>query len=196
REEMRFRALEAGELCHSILRQLMKNIYSDKKGDIESIPLDQLQDQAKQMVDHYIDRRFPRLLETGLEKVRRNRIVRALQNFITKERQNQQQNQTTPRYFELAFSKPREEEQQDEKSIRRVLEIDCGDGRSLFLAGRIDRVDVFSHMGAEYGVIIDYKLRDRGSIDFENGQSLQCPLYMLALDRIFGIKAAASFLYA
>jgi len=143
REEMQFRALEEGELCHSVLRQLMKNIYSDKKANIESFPLDQLLDRAEKMVDRYIDRRFPRLLESGLEKVRSNRIVSVLQNFIAKERRNQQQNQTTPRYFELAFSKPREEEQQDEKSIQRVLEIDCGDGLSLFLAGRIDRVDVF-----------------------------------------------------
>ncbi len=196
RAELRFRAIEEGKLYHEVLQQLMTKIYRQMHSAIENISLDELFTWVEELIDRHIAKHCAGMFDTPRTKVQRNSIAHTLKNFICMERENQQQNRTTPHHFELAFSRPRDDEEQDQESVRRMLEINCGKDLSLFLGGRIDRVDILEHNDEEYGVVIDYKRSDRGSIKFEEGQSLQCPLYMLALEKIFGIKAAGSFYYS
>jgi ATP-dependent helicase/DNAse subunit B len=66
------------------------------------------------------------------------------------------------------------------------LKIQLPEGRSAELVGKIDRVDLSEDGEA---LVIDYKTGscpDMKGID--NGTLLQAPLYMLALESIFGLK--------
>jgi RecB family exonuclease len=65
------------------------------------------------------------------------------------------------------------------------LEIDLGDGRSLRVSGRIDRID----RRLEGGLVLrDYKTgrapKDDGGL-FRGGRQLQIPFYVLAAEKLF-----------
>jgi ATP-dependent helicase/DNAse subunit B len=67
--------------------------------------------------------------------------------------------------------------------------VELADGR-VTLRGQIDRVDVDSERGE--AVIRDYKARDRFPADtWERDTRLQVALYMLAVQRLLGVRAVA-----
>ena len=90
----------------------------------------------------------------------------------------------TPAHFELSFGlgmAPDAAEPHDPEP----LEIDLGDGRSLRVSGRIDRID----RRLEGGLVLrDYKTgrapKDDGGV-FRGGRQLQIPFYVLAAEKLF-----------
>jgi RecB family exonuclease len=101
---------------------------------------------------------------------------------------------TTATYFELAFGIPEgekaESREYDPASRAEPLTLRSEDGsRSVALCGAIDRVDILNRNGA--AMIMDYKTG--ATPDYKairSGSSLQMPIYMMALEALWGIKGA------
>ena len=67
--------------------------------------------------------------------------------------------------------------------------------RRLRLGGRIDRVDRFDTDGVEHLRVVDYKLNSYPSpSEYKDAASLQCPLYMAAVERL-GLGTVAEGMY-
>jgi hypothetical protein len=89
-----------------------------------------------------------------------------------------------PAHFELGFGLSREAAP-GEPHLQEPLSIDIGDGRTLRVSGKIDRID---RRPDGTLVLRDYKTgrapRDDGGL-FRGGRQLQIPFYILAAARIF-----------
>jgi len=116
--------------------------------------------------------------------------------------------QTTPTHFELAFGMSHTEsnisEDEDRSGVTTTgnrpeydpashpepLELRVLEGeKPVRVCGTIDRVDVAQ--GGRFVMAIDYKLGKPPEIgEMQTGQSLQMPLYLLALERVFKKTAA------
>jgi ATP-dependent helicase/DNAse subunit B len=90
----------------------------------------------------------------------------------------------TPAHFEVAFGLSRAVGS-EEPHLPDPLVVDLGDGRTLRVSGRIDRID---RRPDGTLVLRDYKTgrapRDDGGM-FRGGRQLQIPFYVLAAARIF-----------
>ena len=90
----------------------------------------------------------------------------------------------TPAHFELAFGVSHQAGP-GEPHLREPLALDLGDGRTLRVSGKIDRID---RRPDGTLVLRDYKTgrapRDDGGL-FRGGRQLQIPFYILAAARIF-----------
>ncbi len=87
----------------------------------------------------------------------------------------------TPAHFELGFGVPRDD-QSDERYSPEPLVVDLGDGRSLRVVGKIDRIDVKPDGTL---VVRDYKAGRAPRDDvaagyFRGGRQLQIPFYVRA----------------
>jgi RecB family exonuclease len=90
----------------------------------------------------------------------------------------------TPAHFELSFGLGAARDAAEPHDPE-PLEIDLGDGRSLRVSGRIDRID----RRLEGGLVLrDYKTgrapKDDGGL-FRGGRQLQVPFYVLAAEKLF-----------
>ena len=198
RDEMEFSPLVEGTLYHDILDALMRKIYQHDHSEIESLTPAELLRLVEKMVDQHIQSRYPAMFKSLRIQVSKGRFQDKLKVFLLKERNNQSLNSTRPAFFELGFSDAHADRDRDQASTRDALLIDCGDGLKVRLSGRIDRVDILEDRGEKLAVIIDYKksANIKGLPAFIDGEVLQCPIYMIALEKLFGIKAAASFYYS
>ena len=90
---------------------------------------------------------------------------------------------STPAYFEVSFGLG--ERPGGEPHAPEPLAIDLGEGRTLRISGKIDRID----RRADGLVLRDYKTgkapRDDGGSLFRGGKQLQIPFYILAVARLF-----------
>jgi len=195
REEMAYTPLLEGDLYHKVLDRLMRKIYQQDRTELESLTPRELLSLVEEMVEQHIRSRYSDMFNARRLQPAKTKFLEKLKIFLLKERDNQMRNSTRPEYFELGFSDEHTRVDRDLASTRDALLIDCGDGLAVRLAGRIDRVDLLESSGEKLGVIIDYKRSDRtkGKASFLDGEALQCPVYMIALEKLFGIRAVASF---
>lgn len=110
----------------------------------------------------------------------------------------------TPAYFELSFGQEPGSEADDEEvlsdelreydaaSTAKPLSIPGMDGQpSIQLCGAIDRVDLLP--GGKRSIVLDYKLGSSVEWDrIRQGKSLQMPLYMMAVEQLWGKTGAAA----
>ncbi|GMV37294.1 MAG: hypothetical protein AMXMBFR61_18020 [Fimbriimonadales bacterium] len=96
-----------------------------------------------------------------------------------------------PEFFEWRFGEPEIEEtadrQRDPRSTSKPLRLHAADGRHVDLAGSVDRIDVDPKGGSM--LILDYKLGSDSSRPIqrvEHGESVQLPLYALAVRELLG----------
>ncbi|MFP4662601.1 MAG: PD-(D/E)XK nuclease family protein [Halanaerobiales bacterium] len=127
-------------------------------------------------------------------QIERNEIIQSCQVFLASEEDNA--GKTKPAYFELAFGFGSEESdtedidedryQEEDMETGPPVEIDLGNGKSIKLRGRIDRVDQVDEKTYN---IIDYKTGSTYGFFqqnyFREGRQLQHALYALALEEIF-----------
>lgn len=82
-----------------------------------------------------------------------------------------------------------------------VLEWTLPDGATIQITGRLDRVETATQDGKKLGVLVDFKYSKEGFTAeilkrVEEGQEFQIPLYLLALEQLFGLQPAGAELYA
>jgi len=89
-------------------------------------------------------------------------------------------------YFELAFGMGEATGQADRASWPDPVEIDIGEGRTLRVKGRIDRVDRVTLDDARGLLVVDYKTGSLPSVDdILAGRNVQAPLYAAVVERMF-----------
>jgi hypothetical protein len=99
-----------------------------------------------------------------------------------------------PRYAELAFGQAAYPDRvQDPASVdtKLALAVATSAGETVVhFRGSIDRVDIVKVAGKEYGIAIDYKSGRDAKLyakGMRGGHDLQLRLYLLALERLWGI---------
>ncbi|MFP4015892.1 MAG: PD-(D/E)XK nuclease family protein, partial [Halanaerobiales bacterium] len=128
-------------------------------------------------------------------QIERDEILQSCQVFLASEEDNT--GKAKPTYFELAFGfgkydtenmddTDEDRYQEDDIEAGPPVEIDLGNGKSIRLRGRIDRVDQIDENTYN---IIDYKTGSTYNFYQHNyfleGRQLQHALYALALEEIF-----------
>jgi hypothetical protein len=100
------------------------------------------------------------------------------------QREADQAGRATPAHFEVSFGLPRPAAT-GEPHREEPVTIDLGDGRTLRVSGKIDRIDRRPDGGL---VLRDYKTgrapRDDGTL-FKGGKQLQIPFYVRAAEELF-----------
>jgi ATP-dependent helicase/nuclease subunit B len=111
-----------------------------------------------------------------------------LQKFLELEKTEIEQTGFIPAYFEYSFGAVYSKET-DPASTDNLLSITDGEGKSIQINGKIDRIDINPKTGQ--ALVYDYKT---GSIDGKNaqavakGMSFQLPVYILAVEQLLDKK--------
>jgi RecB family exonuclease len=181
-ERRRLDPLERGSLFHETAELFLR-----ERRDHGDLPLQdrpewrrRLEEIADEQLDLLVARSPPRF--TALWDKERARFKAGMRDWLQREIDNG--HKSVPAHFELAFGVSRENAP-GEPHLAEPLAIDLGDGRTLRVSGKIDRID---RRPDGTLVLRDYKTgrapRDDGGL-FRGGRQLQIPFYILAAARIF-----------
>ena len=191
-ERKRLEPLERGSLFHEVAERFLR-----ERRDSGRLPL---QDDAETRMallrladgtlDDLVSGQPPRF--TLLWERERRRFRETLVRWL--ERELASGERAEPAHFEVGFglgTSPAE----GEPHLPEPLEVPLGDGRTLRVSGKIDRID----RKADGSLLVrDYKTGrapfDKGGV-FRGGKNLQIPFYILAAERIFaGATVSEAFL--
>ena len=190
-ERRRIEPLERGNLFHEVAETFLR-----ERRDRGELPLRdtdaaraRLAEMAEAALEGLVAGSPPRF--TLLWEREKRRFHETVQGWLSREVQGAAR--STPAHFEVSFGlgRPRDEEEPHDPL---PLEIDLGDGRTLRVSGKIDRID----RRADGLVLRDYKTgrapKDDGGI-FRGGKQLQIPFYILAATKLLpGEKVVDAFL--
>jgi RecB family exonuclease len=181
-ERRRLDPLERGDLFHQVAERFLRE--RREHGELPLAESDSARERLRQIAEEALERlltgSLPRF--TLLWEREKSRFHDTLQQWLSRE--IAAAGQTTPIHFELSFGLGRPADG-DEPHDPAPLGIDLGDGRTLLVSGRIDRIDRRAGGGL---VLRDYKTgrapRDEGGV-FRGGRQLQIPFYVLAAAKLF-----------
>jgi RecB family exonuclease len=190
-ERRRIDPLERGDLFHRVAER-----YLRERRDRGELPVRdtaearaRLAEMAEEALEGLVAGTPPRF--TLLWQREKRRFHETVQGWL--EREASAATKATPAHFELSFGlgKAKDEEEPHDPE---PLEIDLGDGRTLRVSGKIDRID----RRADGLVLRDYKTgrapRDDGGV-FRGGKQLQIPFYVLAAAKLLpGERVVDAFL--
>ena len=181
-ERRRLEPLERGSLFHAVAERFLRERRDKAELPVRDRPemRRRLMEMADEALDSLVAGGPPRF--TLLWQRERSRFRDGLTAWL--EREAGSAHRATPAHFEVAFGLSREVGSA-EPHLAEPLVVDLGDGRSLRVSGRIDRID---RRPDGTLVLRDYKTgrapRDDGGM-FRGGRQLQIPFYVLAAARIF-----------
>lgn len=167
--------LEAGSIMHKILEELVPILCkADEKGNYPD------ENTAKELVLKLLTEHLSSIVHTDVNRVPKrfvylyNRLSKILFEIAVNIVRELTVTKFKPCDFELTISK--------DADIK-PFPVDIGDGCTLYIAGQIDRVDVYEKDGVSYIRIIDYKT---GSKQFKlkeikKGFNLQMLLYLASI---------------
>ncbi len=180
-ERRRIDPLERGNLFHEVAERFLR-----ERRDRGELPVRdteaaraRLREMAEEALAGLVEGSPPRF--TLLWEREKRRFHETVQAWLAREALAAER--STPAHFEVGFGLDRVPGSAEPHTPDPV-EIDLGDGRSLRVSGRIDRID----RRADGLVLRDYKTgrapRDDGGV-FRGGRQLQIPFYVLAAARLF-----------
>ena len=180
-ERRRIDPLERGDLFHRVAERYLRERRD--KGELPVTDTGPMRKRLGEMADEALSAlvagRPPRF--TLLWEREKRRFHRTVLDWLAKEAAAA--GRSTPAHFEVSFGlgqQPDAAEPHDPEP----LEIDLGDGRTLRVCGKIDRIDRREGEGL---VLRDYKTgrapKDDGGV-FRGGKQLQIPFYVLATARL------------
>ena len=186
-ERMGLDALERGSAFHDTAERFLR-----ERRDQGLLPVRDDEAERKRLVeiadaslDALIAASPPRF--TVLWEKERARFHGLMREWLGREAR--QAARSTPLHFEVSFG-PARERAEGEPHSPDPLEVDLGDGRTLRVAGKIDRIDARPDGTL---VLRDYKTgrapSDAGGFLFRGGQQLQMSFYLLAAERLFPGRA-------
>jgi RecB family exonuclease len=181
-ERRRLEPLERGSMFHDVAERFLRE--RRQKGELPVRDTDPMRHRLMEMADEALASLVagspPRF--TLLWERERARFRDGLSAWL--EREAAGAHKATPAHFEVAFGLSRAVGS-EEPHLAEPLVVDLGDGRTLRVSGRIDRID---RRPDGTLVLRDYKTgrapRDDGGL-FRGGRQLQIPFYVLAAARIF-----------
>jgi len=181
-ERRRLEPLERGSLFHDVAERFLRERRQTGELPLRDSPEMQrrLMEMADEALASLVAGSPPRF--TLLWERERARFRDGLAAWL--EREVAGSHRATPAHFEVAFGLSRAVGS-EEPHLADPLVVDLGDGRTLRVSGRIDRID---RKPDGTLVLRDYKTgrapRDEGGL-FRGGRQLQIPFYVLAAARIF-----------
>jgi len=181
-ERLRLEPLERGDLFHRVAETFLRAQREAGQLPLRDTPetRSQLAKRADAALDTLVAACPPRF--TALWEKERARFHETVRRWLAREAGLA--DRSTPAHFEVSFG-PNRERAPGEPHLLEPIEVDLGDGRTLRLSGKIDRID-----RRPDGALIlrDYKTgrapRDDGGT-FRGGRQLQIPFYVLAAARMF-----------
>jgi RecB family exonuclease len=191
-ERMGIDALERGSAFHDAAERFLRERRDQGRLPVRDDEEERrrLSEVADESLDALIAASPPRF--TVMWEKTRAHFQETMRTWLAREAR--QAARSTPLHFEVSFG-PARERAGGEPHADQPLAIDLGDGRTLRVAGKIDRIDERPD-GAL--VLRDYKTgkapTDPGFL-FRGGQQLQMSFYLLAAERMFpGRTVADAFL--
>ncbi len=168
-------ASEAGSIMHAVLEHLVPILCKEDE-DGALVDEEKAKELVKQLLSDHLGS-ISGMEEKGLPRrfvYLYNRLSRLLNTLVCNIVRELKVSKFVPCDFELDVSA---------SGQVHPVPIDIGSGCSLYIVGKIDRVDVFSKDGIKYIRIIDYKTGKKTfkMKDIENGFNLQMLLYLQAI---------------
>ncbi len=181
-ERRRIDPLERGDLFHRVAEAFLRERRDRGELPVSEDPArrERLREMAEEALQGLVAGSPPRF--TLLWEREKRRFHETMQGWLTSEAAAA--TKSTPAHFELSFGLGMARDAAEPHDPE-PLEIDLGDGRSLRVSGRIDRID----RRLEGGLVLrDYKTgrapKDDGGL-FRGGRQLQIPFYVLAAEKLF-----------
>jgi RecB family exonuclease len=191
-ERKRLEPLERGSLFHEVAERFLRGCRDRGELPLRDTPATRarLLELADEALGALVKGTPPRFVFLWRREQQRFRAT--LLKWLASEAGRGER--ATPAYFEVGFglpAPPREGEPDSPDPLR----IDLGDGRTLRVSGKIDRIDRQPDGSL---VLRDYKTgrapKDEGGI-FRGGRQLQIPFYILAAEALFpGGQVVEAFL--
>jgi RecB family exonuclease len=190
-ERRRIEPLERGDLFHRVAERYLRELR-----DRGELPVREtaeararLAEMAEEALEGLVAGSPPRF--TLLWQREKRRFHETLQAWLVREAAAAER--STPAHFEVSFGLGKEGND-EEPHDPEPLAIDLGDGRTLRVSGRIDRID----RRGDGLVLRDYKTgrapKDDGGV-FRGGKQLQIPFYVLAAEKLLpGERVVDAFL--
>jgi ATP-dependent helicase/nuclease subunit B len=190
REEFKLEPLDVGNFYHGVLDRLTKRINREKK-DFATIKDEQLLRMVREEIAGYCQQ--DSFISNFSAHGEHNRFIigcasEYLEDCVLALVQMIRAGIFRPVLSEVAFGTV-----EDSKTSIGELEIALGDGRQLFLNGKIDRLDVAEIKGKKIAIVFDYKRKGQSFnwSHFHHGLDIQLPVYMLAVRNAGGAKKFA-----
>ena len=179
-ERRRLEPLERGDLFHRVAERYLRECRD--RGELPVRTTDaaraRLGGMAEEALEGLVAGSPPRF--TLLWQREKRRFHETVQAWLTREATVAER--STPAHFEVSFGLGKERDA-EEPHDPEPLEVDLGDGRTLRVSGKIDRID----RRADGLVLRDYKTgrapKDDGGV-FRGGKQLQIPFYTLAVAKL------------
>ncbi|HYN05109.1 MAG TPA: PD-(D/E)XK nuclease family protein [Vicinamibacteria bacterium] len=190
-ERRRIDPLERGDLFHRVAERYLRELRD--RGELPVRDTEtargRLAEMAEEALEGLVAGSPPRF--TLLWQREKRRFHETVQGWLGREAAVAAR--STPAHFEVSFGLGKERDE-EEPHDPEPLEIDLGDGRSLRVSGKIDRID----RRADGLVLRDYKTgrapKDDGGV-FRGGKQLQIPFYILAAAKLLpGERVVDAFL--
>jgi ATP-dependent helicase/nuclease subunit B len=181
-ERRRLDPLERGLAFHGVAERFLRERRDGGELPVRDTAAQRgrIEEIADEELDLLVEKSPPRF--TALWEKERARFKGAMRDWLRREADSA--HRATPAHFELGFGLAYEKAP-GEPHLDEPLAIDLGDGRTLRVSGKIDRIDRRPDGSL---VLRDYKTgrapRDDGGV-FRGGRQLQIPFYILAAARIF-----------
>jgi len=187
--------LDLGRLYHQILEEFVRWTIEESKLPMVAEEMALHHQRMQEIASaHFADYEkmglsgYPLVWELQTEFIRQD-----LSLFVEEESYQERERGYIPQRVELRFGYGKTPEEQ--------VAVDIGNGRVIFLKGRIDRLDLKEGKEKDFR-ITDYKSGKDGKITekrlFDGGRQLQLPLYMLAAASLLKTamdKGYARYLY-
>ena len=166
---------ETGNIIHKVLEELVPVFCkSDENGNYPD------EEMAKKLVSQLLVEYLSSISHTDVRKLPKrfvylyNRLSRLLFEIAVNIVRELRVTKFRPSDFELGIS--------DKDEIKPVP-IELDDGCTLYITGKIDRVDVYENDGISYIRIVDYKTGSKTfkMCDIQNGFNLQMLLYLASI---------------
>lgn len=178
RKEYVMSTLDTGSFMHEIIEKISKYIIS-KNIAWQDIVLDErikevVNIKIEELVDKLFEEEYSKYLTSGRYVVFKLKMKKAMKRTIFAIADSFNHSEFRPLGYEIQFEKD---------SLFAPIQIDLENGKTLFLRGKIDRVDSLDIDGNTYLRIVDYKSSDKNLklSDVKSGISLQLMTYMCAM---------------
>lgn len=170
--------LDLGSLMHEVLEQISKYIVA-KNVSWQDIVLDEkIRNLCYQEIDSIVEKIFSetysKYLVTPRYLVLKGKLKNNMKKIVYAISDSFNHSDFRPLGYEIAF---------EDGALFAPIKIELDNGKSIFLRGKIDRVDSANINGTTYLRIVDYKSskRDLKLSDVKEGISLQLMAYMWAM---------------
>jgi len=186
-DALEFTPLDRGSLYHDVLEKFMRRMLREDRLPLDESSLDTLLRMAADAVES------GRWSLAGYEGARRLEL-RSLRLLLALWLRAEQRTRSPllPSYFEVRFGGAPRPGDDPTLSREEPLGFDAGEGVSIPLAGRIDRIDATAN--GSRARVVDYKTGNPKNVSkpLDRGRHLQLPVYLLAADELLADRGATT----